>query len=37
MYKRVLVPVDGSEVSVAVLPFLLGIAGPSISRSCSSA
>ena len=28
MYKRVLIPVDGSEVAVAVLPFLLGIAGP---------
>jgi nucleotide-binding universal stress UspA family protein len=28
MYKRVLVPVDGSEVAAAVLPFLLGIAGP---------
>ena len=28
MYKRVLVPVDGSDVAVAVLPFILGIAGP---------
>ena len=28
MYKRVLVPVDGSEVAAAVLPFLLDIAGP---------
>lgn len=28
MYKRVLVPVDGSEVAEAILPFILDIAGP---------
>ena len=28
MYKRVLVPLDGSEVSEGVLPFLTDIAGP---------
>ena len=28
MYNRVLVPVDGSDVATAVLPFILGIAGP---------
>jgi nucleotide-binding universal stress UspA family protein len=28
MYNRVLVPVDGSDVAAAVLPFILGIAGP---------
>jgi nucleotide-binding universal stress UspA family protein len=28
MYKRVLVPVDGSEVAEAVLPFIEQIAGP---------
>ena len=28
MYKRVLVPVDGSEVAEAILPFILEIAGP---------
>jgi nucleotide-binding universal stress UspA family protein len=28
MYKRVLVPVDGSENAEAILPFLLEIAGP---------
>jgi nucleotide-binding universal stress UspA family protein len=28
MYKRVLVPVDGSDVAEAILPFILDIAGP---------
>jgi nucleotide-binding universal stress UspA family protein len=28
MYKRVLVPVDGSEVAEAIVPFILDIAGP---------
>jgi nucleotide-binding universal stress UspA family protein len=28
MYKRVLVPVDGSEVAEAIVPFILEIAGP---------
>jgi nucleotide-binding universal stress UspA family protein len=28
MYKRVLVPVDGSEVAEAIMPFILDIAGP---------
>lgn len=28
MYKRVLVPLDGSTVAEAILPFLLEIAGP---------
>ena len=28
MYKRVLIPVDGSEVAEAILPFILEIAGP---------
>lgn len=28
MYKRVLVPVDRSEVAEAILPFILDIAGP---------
>lgn len=28
MYKRVLVPVDGSEVAEAIVPFVLEIAGP---------
>lgn len=28
MYKRVLIPVDGSEVAEAILPFILDIAGP---------
>jgi nucleotide-binding universal stress UspA family protein len=28
MYKRVLVPVDGSETAEAILPFILEIAGP---------
>jgi nucleotide-binding universal stress UspA family protein len=28
MYKRVLVPVDGSEVAEAIIPFILDIAGP---------
>ena len=28
MYKRVLVPVDGSELSEAIVPFILEIAGP---------
>jgi nucleotide-binding universal stress UspA family protein len=28
MYKRVLVPVDGSEVAESILPFILDIAGP---------
>ena len=28
MYKRVLIPVDGSETAEAILPFILEIAGP---------
>lgn len=28
MYKRVLIPVDGSEVAESILPFILDIAGP---------
>jgi nucleotide-binding universal stress UspA family protein len=28
MYKRVVIPVDGSEVAEAILPFILEIAGP---------
>jgi nucleotide-binding universal stress UspA family protein len=28
MYKRVLIPVDGSEVAESILPFILQIAGP---------
>ena len=28
MYKRVLIPVDGSEVAEAILPFIIDIAGP---------
>lgn len=28
MYKRVLVPVDGSEVAESIVPFILQIAGP---------
>ena len=28
MYKRVLIPVDGSEVAEAVIPFIQDIAGP---------
>jgi nucleotide-binding universal stress UspA family protein len=28
MYKRVLVPVDGSEVAEAIVPFILDVAGP---------
>ena len=28
MYKRVLVPLDGSETAEAILPFILDIAGP---------
>lgn len=28
MYKRVLVPLDGSELAEAVIPFILDIAGP---------
>ena len=28
MYKRVLIPVDGSEVAESILPFILEIAGP---------
>jgi len=28
MYTRVLVPVDGSDVAAAVIPFIVGIAGP---------
>ena len=28
MYKRVLIPVDGSEAAEAILPFILEIAGP---------
>src|SRR5437762_3381585 len=28
MYKRVLVPVEGSEVAEAIVPFILDIAGP---------
>lgn len=28
MYKRVLVPLDGSELAESILPFLLNIAGP---------
>jgi nucleotide-binding universal stress UspA family protein len=28
MYKRVLVPIDGSEVAEAIMPFMLDIAGP---------
>jgi nucleotide-binding universal stress UspA family protein len=28
MYKRVLIPVDGSEMAEAIVPFILDIAGP---------
>jgi nucleotide-binding universal stress UspA family protein len=28
MYKRVLIPVDGSEVAEAIVPFIIDIAGP---------
>jgi nucleotide-binding universal stress UspA family protein len=28
MYKRVLLPVDGSEIAEAIVPFILDIAGP---------
>ena len=28
MYKRVLIPVDGSEIAESILPFILDIAGP---------
>jgi nucleotide-binding universal stress UspA family protein len=28
MYKRVLIPVDGSETAEAIVPFILDIAGP---------
>ncbi len=28
MYRRVLVPLDGSQVAEGILPFILGIAGP---------
>lgn len=28
MYKRVVVPLDGSQVAEGILPFILGIAGP---------
>jgi nucleotide-binding universal stress UspA family protein len=28
MYKRVLIPVDGSETAEAIVPFILAIAGP---------
>jgi len=28
MYKRVLVPLDGSPVAESIIPFILDIAGP---------